>query len=197
MVEVAIGFIGVLVGVLATGAKEYLSERRASRKSAEYLAVRVSCLLDRFVYGCASVVGDDGLVYGQPDEDGYRRIRVPAPEFSPLSLDLDWKALPAKLMYDILTFPDQVESASHQVDGAFEFAACPPDFEEGFEERRYQYSTVGLHAADLAARVRRTYGLPEVAEGDWDPVAYLVERKERIEEVREARVTRHRELFAT
>lgn len=186
MTEALIGLLGVIVGALMTAGKDIWVERRSRQKNAEYLAIRVVSLLDRFIEGCTGVAGDDGLSYGQPNEDGEREIQVSTPEFQVQSLDVDWKSIPAQLMYEILSFPDLVSAATHRVNGAFEFAD-PPDYEEGFEERQYQYAALGLKAAQISTELQRTYCLPKREHGDWDPVEYFHERQKRIKEVRARR----------
>lgn len=186
MTEALIGLVGVIVGALMTAAKDIWVERRSRRKNAEYLAIRVVSMLDRFVEGCTGVAGDDGLSYGQPNEEGEREIQVSAPDFEVQSLDVDWKSIPAELMYEILSFPDLVSAATHRVSGAFEFAD-PPDYEEGFEERQYQYALLGLKASQIAIKLRRKYRLPEHEHRDWSPIDYLRETQERINEVRACR----------
>lgn len=186
MTEALIGLVGVIVGALMTAAKDIWVEWRSRRKNAEYLAIRVVSMLDRFVEGCAGVAGDDGLCCGQPNEAGVCEIQVPAPKFEIQSLDVDWRSIPANLMYEILSFPDLVYGAANRVSGVFEFAG-PPDYEEGFEERQYQYSSLGLKASQLSETLRSQYRLPEHHHGDWNPVEYLRETQSRIKEVRSRR----------
>lgn len=146
------GLAGVALGALLTVAKEWWFQRRRDRKDAEYLAIQVSCMLERYVSRCAEVVGDDGLCEGQPDENGCRRIQVSVPKFEPELAKVEWKSLPAALMYEVLDFPNKTEIASGSVNAAFEYGATPPDFEEGFEERQYQFATLGIEASRLAKK---------------------------------------------
>lgn len=178
------GLIGVVLGALLTVAKDWWFQSRENRKDAEYLAIQVSCALEQYVGRCAEVVGDDGLSYGQPDENGYCRIQVAAPIFKPELLKVEWKSLPANLMYEVLDFPYKAEVANQSVDGAFEYAATPPDFDEGFEERQFQFATLGIAASKLAAKLREHVGLPAKCVGDWNPVRYMEEQKTAIEQRR-------------
>lgn len=179
MTEALIGLAGVIVGALMTAAKDIWVEWRSRRKNAEYLAIRIVSMLDRFVEGCAGVAGDDGLSEGLPNKEGVREIQVSAPEFEVQSLDVDWKSIPAELMYEILSFPDLISAVTHSVSRAFEFAS-PPDYEEGFEERQHQYASLGLKGSQISAKLRNKYRLPEREHGDWDPIEYLRKAKERI-----------------
>lgn len=185
------GLIGVALGALLTVAREWWFQSRKSRKDAEYLSVLVSCELERYVAGCAEVVGDDGLSEGRPDENGFCTIQVEAPKFEPLALGVEWKSLPADLMYEILDFPYKAEVASRSVSGAFEYAATPPDFEEGFEERQLQYATLGIAASQLVTKLRNYAGFPARSIGEWNPVRYMEEQKAAIELQRAERASRY------
>ena len=90
-------------------------------------------------------------------------------------------------MYEILSFPNQIDAANHRIDGAFEYDAGPPDYEEGFEERQYQYAVLGLKAAYLADQLRTNYGVPMRECSDWNPIEYLNAQKVKIFEIRAKR----------
>jgi hypothetical protein len=101
MESAVFGLLGVVIGSLLTVAKEWWFQNRKSRKDAEYLSIQVSCELERYAARCAEVVADDGLCEGRPDENGYCTPQVTPPEFDPRSFDVEWKALPASLMYEV------------------------------------------------------------------------------------------------
>ena len=185
------GLVGVALGAVLTLIREWWFQSRKDRKDAEYLAVVVSCELDTYAARCADVVADDGLSYGQTDEDGYHRIQVCAPMFVPNEMKVEWKSLPAKLMYRILDLPNRATEASHRVNDAFEYAATPPDFDEGFEERHLQYATLGLEAAALAKVLRNREGLPQKEYDEWNPMEFMSKRKREIAARREERARRH------
>lgn len=185
------GFVGVVIGGLLTVAKEWWFQHRKTRKDAEYLSIQVSCELERYVARCAEVIGDDGLCQGQPDENGYHTVQVAPPKFNPKSFNVEWRSLPADLMYEIIDFPYKAEVANQSVSVAFEYAATPPDYREGFEERRFQYATLGIAASQLATKLRNHVGLPHRSVGDWDPVNNMIEQKSAIELLRAKRANRH------
>ena len=194
MIEALIGLLGVVVGALMTAAKDIWVDRRSRRKDAEYLAIRVVSMLDRFIEGCAEVAGDDGLSDEQLDEDGERQIQVSEPKFEVQSLDVEWKSISARLMYDILSFPELITAANHRVSGAFEHD-CPPDYEEGFEERQFQYTALGLKASKLSNELRSNYSLPKRDYKDWDPIEYLSEQQNRIKENRARKNERRAKMW--
>lgn len=188
------GLLGVALGALLTVAREWWFLSRKTRKDAEYLSIQVSCELERYMAKCAEVVGDDGVCEGQTDENGYHSIQVQAPRFDPMSLDVEWKSLPADLMYEILDFPYRAEIANQAINFAFEYEAGPPEYWEGFEERQLQYATLGLAASQLAAKLRKHVDLPARSVGDWSPVRYMEEKKSTIESRRAKRAIREPDL---
>lgn len=185
------GLIGVALGALLTVAKEWWFQSRRTQKDAEYLAIQVSCGLERYVAGCVAVVGDDGLYHGQTDEHGYHTIQVETPKFDPTLFNVEWRSLPTNLMYEVLDLPYKGEVADHAIWGAFEYAAGPPDFYEGFEERQLQYATLGITASRLAVMLREHVGLPARVVGDWNPIEYMEEKKSAIETRRVESAARH------
>jgi hypothetical protein len=188
------GLVGVALGALLAVAREWWFQSRKNRKDAEYLSVLVSCELERYVARCAEVVGDNGLSEGQRDINGYCTIQVDEPKFEPLALGVDWKSLPAGLMYEILDFPYTAEVAKQKVSAAFEYAATPPDFDEGFEERQLQYATLGIAASQLVTKLRDYAGFPARSLGEWNSVQYMEEQKAAIELHRKERASAHRPL---
>ena len=183
--------VGVALGAILTVAREWWFQSRKNRKDAEYLSIQVSCELERYVVRCAKVVGDDGLCQGQPDEQGYHAIQVEVPKFDPMSLSVEWKSLPANLMYEILDFSYKAEIANQAISDEFEYVADPPEYSEGFEERQFQYATLGISASQLATKLRKHIGLPARSVGDWNPVRYMEEQKSSIESHRRKRAARH------
>lgn len=196
MDNATIGLIGVVLGVFLTVAKEWLFQSRKNRKEVEYLCIQIACMLERFIGGCVEVVQDDGLFYGQYDSDECRSIQVSAPKFEPEMVKVEWKSLPAKIMYEILNFPSQVEAANSKISGAFEYVAGPPDYEEGFEERQYQYALLGIKASKLASRLRNYSRLPEREMDDWDPIHYMKEQIQKIESQRKVRAEAQSKMLA-
>ena len=167
------GLIGVVVGSVLTTLKEFWFETRKRKKDAVFLATHVSTLLDRFVERCVDVARDDGLLDGQRDEQGCKSPQVEVPRFEPHIVQVEWKSLDAQLMYDVLDFPNRVIAVERSIQATTEYVAGPPDFEEFFEERRIQYSGLGIEAAQLALRLRREGGIVARPERHWSPVDQL------------------------
>jgi hypothetical protein len=109
------GLLGIVLGsalsVIFSIARELYAESRAKRKETEYLAIRMVCIFESFMEGCASVVSDDGTYHGQTDADGYSRVQVVPPQLEVNLSDVNWRSLPPELMYEILYFPNLIKDA--------------------------------------------------------------------------------------
>lgn len=196
MITAVFGLIGVVVGSLLTLAREWWFQRRKNKKDREYLVVIVSCALDAYARQCADVVADDGLYQGQTDEHGYHRIQTDTPEFESEKLGVEWKSLPADLLYQILSLPAQADLASRKVSGVFEHCATPPESAEGFEERQFQYAQLGLTAAVLAEQLRKLEGFKAAVTSDWDSAKYMEQELNKIKTRREEYAQLHASRIA-
>jgi hypothetical protein len=165
VMQAIFGLIGVLVGACLTLIQNIWLEWRARGRHAHYLAICVVIALDKYIEDCADVAMDDGLSQGQTNEKGHHEIQVsspPAPTFAP---DLDWKSIDHKLAYRLLSLPNYAQAADRIIGFAWE-NAFPPDFDELFEERQYQYAKLGLAAFALAQELRREYDISAQSFGD-------------------------------
>ena len=196
MTDAWVGFAGAIIGVLVgagiTIYQDIRKEKRVRREDAQYLAIRVSCMLDRFVKGCLDVAYDDGTSEGLPaGKDGAYEPQIREPEFPINTIDGNWKSIRSDLMYQLLGFPSRIEHADHLV-GVVAFNEDDPGNAGWVAERQFQYATLGLEAVDLAIALRRDYSIPTQAGGD-EPAASLrkcldglLERRRKIEAMRAA-----------
>ena len=175
MLPAIFGFIGVIVGALITGLKEWFFRQRDERQKGHYLAIRVCTMLDLFLYDCADVVLDDGYDHGGRDPNGYLSVQTRLPSLSFEDLDVDWQVLPSKLAYRVLNLPNRIQRAFRYVEGASEHAT-PPDFEEMFEARQDEFAKLGKEAADLADALREFAKLPDREKREWDPMEFILKR---------------------
>jgi hypothetical protein len=186
IISAASGLAGVALGGVLTSHRERSREISANAKAANYLAILVVAHLDRFVDACVDVVGDDGTAYGRPaGKDGEREVTVERPKFDPLAIDVDWKSLPAELMYPILNLPYRIEVLEHHISAIAEHDN-PPDYPEFFWERRHGYAVVGSEVSALVARLRESAKLPPLPTrpSGWDRDKYFLEQKARLEKTR-------------
>ena len=75
-------------------------------------------------------------------------------------------------MYKILSLPSEVEGADRMIK-ASENIAAPPDFEDLFIDRRYQYSLLGLLACKLSEELCEKYDVPKKTYNDWNPIEFF------------------------
>lgn len=179
MEKLLIGIAGVVVGAVLALVRDLWSDHRSKKKKAEYIAVRVSFLLEKFFSGCIDVAGDDGELEGR-DSQNCVRLTTKVPEIDFLSLDIEWQSLPFDLMYEILNFPSLVDDANEKISAEFYYVSFPPDYDEGIEERRIQYSSLGLAAKSLSKKIRSKYRIPQKEYGEWNPVEHLKSINERL-----------------
>lgn len=141
-----------------------------------YIATELVFLLEHFAQECAAVATDDGY-------ENQNRLTVPVTKCPVLKISAitgDWRVLPAKLMYRIRELPVMQGEADRTIN---EVDHIPPDYDEFFEERQYQYTRLGLKAIIQARRLRRLVGLPhtrlDATRWSAQPVLWAVWRRER------------------
>ena len=157
----------IITGVLSAGAafggvwygqwritqreKEAAAAKLASERL--FIATELVFLLEQFAQESAAVATDDGY-------ENQNGLTVPAKKYPVLNISAitgDWRVLPAKLMYRIRELPVMQGEADRTVNEA---ELIPPDYDEFFEARQYQYTRLGLKALIQARRLRRLVGLP-------------------------------------
>lgn len=180
-----IGFIGVVVGAAVAAAGAWLSERRSRKTNAAYLAIRVACVLDEFIEGCADVVFDDGTIDGQPaGADGSYETQTTQPIFAPMSVDVEWRSIETGLADQILSLPGEVNRINRCIDDVA-YHASPP-YDDVIEERRYRYAVLGHKAWILALSLRASAGLPGRKYSEhWDPSELFLDKMSEIEKTRQ------------
>ena len=194
MEKVVIALVSVAVGFCLNIIKDIWLLSNKKQKNIEYLAIQVACLLDRFISGCFNVIGDDGLYHGQTDEKGYSIIQVYTPTFEPEKLAVDWKCLNSTLMYELLNFHIEIESADAYISSAFDHAN-PPSFDEGFEARQYRYAQLGIKAFNLSSKLRSLGKLPKKEFTEWNSIKVMEDEIKRIDELNKIRSEAQAKMF--
>lgn len=193
------GLLGIALGsslsAILSVVRELYAEGRSKKKEAEYLAIRIVCIFESFIERCASVVSDDGLYHGQADAEGHSSFQVTAPQLDIQLSNANWKSLPPNLMYEILYFPNLIKDSESFIHGTFEHAASPPDYSEGFEERQYQYSNLGIMASELTTKLREKYRIPKTHISNWDMVEYMNVERDKIRQLRLKREAEHKAML--
>lgn len=175
--DALIGLMGVAVGGIIIGFREWRTQRSERRHDGSYSAIRLICILEDFAQQCVAVAGDDGYAYGRParrTEGGEdvceAQIEIP----SPLSFpdDIVWRSVDETLMHRILALPNKVKSTNNYVSASSE-NAFPPEYEEFFEPRMEGYAKLGLEAFELIDDLRHQHGVKARSRTelspDWDP----------------------------
>jgi hypothetical protein len=149
-----IAFAGQLVASLLGWAKEARFAASKRRKDAEYLAMRLVLVFDDLTGACYNAVHDPLI----EDVEGISSSTVDDPKLS-LPTDGDYKALPPRLMFDIMSMPNRLEGIMGGLASVADISG-PPDFQEYFEYRREQWSRLGLKALELIDALCRRYKIP-------------------------------------
>lgn len=169
MKDVIFGLIGVIVGSFLSWIQTWHSTKKEREKSAHYLAIRIVISLRQYIYKCWLVAVDDGLCLGERDSDGCLSPQAQDP--GPISFpeDIDWKSIDANLAYKLLSLQPMAEAADRAIASSIEFSDGPPDYDEVFEERHYQYSKIGILVIELEAQVCNLFNLPSETHEQWNP----------------------------
>ncbi|MRG45692.1 hypothetical protein GFS24_11235 [Chitinophaga sp. SYP-B3965] len=191
MTEAIFGLIGVLVGSGISWLQTYRTNKQSENKNAKYLAIRVVCILDKFVEDCSDVVKDNGLLFGQRDSDGYLQPQVKSPGAPVFPGDVDWRSINHDLMYQLLSLPSEIEAADRIIKFS-ENIAVAPDFEDWFNERKFYYSQFGLTAYKLSEELCNKYNIKKKVYNDWNPLDDLRHELNAVIVRREKRMERHR-----
>jgi hypothetical protein len=186
LISAGTSFVVLLLGQILW---PMIKDRRVKKSEAQYLAIRVVCVLDKFVEDCASTTIDDG----EEDQDGETVPQVHAPAPPNYPTDVNWKSIKNALMYRLLSLPALTERGANLVQGATEHS-FPPDNRQFFEARTESYATLGLQAFGLAKELRDAYeiGPPQFLE--WDPVGRMEEELRKLAALYQKRAEKYKEF---
>lgn len=198
MSEAFFGFLGVIVGGIIPWLQSSMSERQLKRNNADYLAIKIVTLLEKYILDCVDVVCDDGTSQGQPaGKDGCYEHQVDTPAHIAFPDDINWKSIDSKLMFKLLSLPNLAHEADRSISFSLEFAG-PPDYSEFFEERQKKYAKIGLYALDVESELRNKYKIPNRNhEHDWCPKNVFEKRIKEIEELDEKRQKQNQKFIET
>jgi len=174
IISAGVALLVVLIGQVLV---PIIREHFALGRDAKYLAIRIVCILDKYVEDCASTAIDSG----EEDAKGYTISQVEAPPAPTYPSDVNWKSINNTTMYKILALPAAADRAANYVSGSTENSFAP-DFSQWFEARSHQYSLLGLQANELTVELRRKYGIQEIPNREWDPVERLKGELKQIED---------------
>lgn len=190
-------FGGVLIGWILSQLTDWRKRSRERKADAAYLAASVLIVLDRFISGCANVVGDDGTSCGRPaglSEDGeeYYFPQEAIPEISWEGMKVEWKSIEPSLMYSILSIPLELAEAKDYLESVSEHDDPPHD---GYmHARQLRFAELGVMVVDIARKLRSEASIPARPAKEWSPESYLRRRLQELQE-REARLLADQNAF--
>jgi hypothetical protein len=172
MTEALLGLGGVVLGAVLTTFltlfKDWWMASQIRKKQANYLAIRVVCVLDQYIESCAHVAREDDEYIGR-DQKGHFVSDIKDPEKPTYPDDIDWRSIKQDLMYRILSFPNEIDSAHQAIFKEWEFG----DDWDAFYERQYQFARLGLTAARITDELRQEYAIPRRALSEWSLIETL------------------------
>lgn len=191
MQEAWFGLLGVVIGASIPVAIDWWKSRIFRLEEARYLGIRVVCVLDAYIEKCLSVVYDTG----HPNADGYLETQIKTPDSPIFSDEINWKSINHDIAYEVLSFSNDIQSANQTI--AFTADnADPPDYEEWFEERVFQYAKLGLKAHEMTTKLRKIYSIPQRVYDGYDPISELRQELRVIQDRRAKKMAQIEQLIA-
>jgi hypothetical protein len=167
-----VGLLGVILGSILTSFKDWVAHFVKRRGNGRYAAVRLITVLNEYCQACVSVVSDDGTCEGRPagrtdQGEEYHDPQVATPERPAFPDDIDWRSIGFKLMYRILSLPNNACETDRYIAASAEHS-FPPDYDELFAARQKGYAHLGLESVKLVKDLRREFRLPDTPKRFWD-----------------------------
>ncbi|WP_330746940.1 hypothetical protein [Chryseobacterium sp. CP-77] len=190
MTEAIFGLVGVLVGSGISWFQSYWTSQSEAQKNARYLAIRIVCILDKYIEDCAEVVKDDGLFEGQRSAQNCLVPQIKIPSVPNYPDDIDWKSIDPDLMFELLSFPSEIEDGNRIINAA-NLIAYPPDYQDWFDERKFYYCQFGLTANKLSNDLSKKYGIKKKNYNEWNPFEYFSSELRAVAQQRNHRTEEH------
>ncbi|MDF9440199.1 hypothetical protein EM864_00345 [Stenotrophomonas acidaminiphila] len=167
-----VGLIGVILGSILAGLKDWLVHVFKRRSDGRYAAVMTIAVLEEYLQKCVAVVADDGTCEGRPagrtdQGEEYLAPQAKKPEPPIYPADVDWRSISFKLMYKILSLPNAARETDRYIAASAEHS-FPPDYDEFFAARQEGYAHLGLQAFGLIEGLREEFRLPATNSKFWD-----------------------------
>lgn len=192
------GFVllGVVLTLIVTLLKEWRMDSIKKKRERDFISIHLIFMLDNFTFACANVVNDDGFYMGQRDKNGHLKAQVAQPDVETEKIPGDWKSLDAPMIYDIHKLGIQKINADDKIKGSYDYVANPPDYDEYFEERQYQYCLLGKESDRLATKLRQESGMPPREWGEFNPIDVISNVFDDIEDRRRLVAERHKAIYS-
>lgn len=148
-----LGVVAAVFTALSNWISTWFFTYRPQQKSADYDAVRLSVILERFAYECANIISDQANWYASDQRVGGIASRLPPLNFPD---EVVWKNLDIELLDRLLRFANDIERANGIICG--EADHLQPELDVPVEARQ-QAGLMGyrahLLARDLQSKYRR------------------------------------------
>jgi hypothetical protein len=151
------GVVTAVANNLLGWLRDWKKEGTTSTRDARYLAMRVAVTLDEFAIECAKSIRDNQIYIESMGHAGTRHGKLPP--LSEYPTDADWKALDPSLSTRALSFCNELR-LSEGIIGLW-WDIEPGDQGILMNTCDGQAGKCGYRAWQLAADMRRHYGLPE------------------------------------
>jgi len=180
---ISLSLVAAVVTALSNWLSTWFFSYRPQQKSADYDAVRLAVVLERFAYECASVISDEAKWYASQGSAGGLHSEMPA---IPFPTDITWKYLDLSLVQRLLRLQNDLLRSDDIIE--FEADYITPEVESP-KEAAEQAALLGYRAHLLALDLRKIY--PAISAPDhahpWDYITTL--KKEYEKKIKEYRLT--------
>lgn len=159
------GAVGAVIGHITNHYIGWYKENKQSSPERKFICAELIFLLEDYAKKCAEVATDDGEYTG---EQGEAQSAISPPKLLDYtSIKGNWRSLSSEIMYRVCSLPAEQKEAGRKVSASWEYEAYPPDYKDYFETRQYQYSLLGLKAAQIAEDVRKQNKFPDGDLCEW------------------------------
>ncbi len=169
-------FSGGLLGALLNRFFDW----RVHRRRGNYLAIRLSVMLEEYAVRCADMASEHDMAIGSGGSAGTVMGQIPS--FHPLPEDEAYVQLSQPLLAEILQFPQERDMAEAS---AAQWEALLGTISDADNPYREHAVRLGSRAAVLAKRLRRQHGIAArtLASGLWDISTFLEQEMEKVVEI--------------
>jgi hypothetical protein len=157
----------------------YLKDRRAAKRQARSLALKLIDKLETFAKACSFDLANTHYYSDDSDDDQYLPDQIPPlPPLLPLGSNAEWAAIDQSLSTQAAIMNSERDQALLKVKTAISLLGREHEAEYVYETYYEQVATIGLKAACLAGALRKNYGKIAVT-GDSivDAITHLMQEK--------------------
>lgn len=167
------GGVGAVVGHVANHFISWIKENRQSSPERRFICAEIIFILEEYADKCAKVAQDNGEPCGETGE--YQPVTTDPEPVDYSIVKGNWRAIDSKTMYTICSLPVLQNKALEHMSLVAEHKYNPPEDAEYFEARQYEFSVLGLKAANLAIEIRANNSFP-----DTDLTKFAIPTMERV-----------------